>query len=164
MANLYKTNYPFSEKNLTSKRFFSYWEMLLPWLENCFIKRLFKTKLKYENLLKCANWTKKRKYFYLYVFPKNMRGEIRFENGYVCYVFKRSQLFCYHSRSNLAPLDTGKLSVSKSLLMNSFTFLSIFGSFMSWGQRKVVTLKETILIMVKTMEPVTRSKPSNALN
>ena len=83
---------------------------------------------------------------------------------YVCYVFKPSQLFCYHSRSNLAPLDTGKLSVSKSLLMNSFTFVSIFGSLMSWGSRKVVTLKETILIMVKTMEPVTRSKPSNALN
>ena len=32
------------------------------------------------------------------------------------------------------------------------------------AQEKVVTLKETLLIMVKTMEPVTRSKPSNALN
>ena len=163
MANLYKTNYPFSEKNLTSKIFFSYWEMLLPWLENCFIKRLFKTKLKYENLLKCANWTKKRKYFYLCLSQEHERWD-QIWKRYVCYVFKRSQLFCYHSRSNLAPLDTGKLSVSKSLLMNSFTFVSIFGSFMSWGQRKVVTLKETILIMVKTMEPVTRSKPSNALN
>ena len=60
-----------------------------------------------------------------------MRGEIRFENG-MCVMFSSAHSFSVTTVALiLAPLDSGKLSVSKSLLMNSFTFVSIFGNFMS---------------------------------
>lgn len=68
-------------------------------------------------------------------FPRTW--EVRSDLKTVCVLFSSAHSFSVTTVALiLAPLDSGKLSVSKSLLMNSFTFVSIFGNFMSWGPRK----------------------------